>query len=491
MSQYPGQVGAAFSQAPFLVQGALGIARAGTTMLVQAVAGEPDTLEAAAPQYREIARQVAELSSSAAEASNINGWEGQAREAFDAKVKAVADQTEALSPQIAQTADLLVQAAQTSRRAAEQIVNTVQQTIQMITAAYQKVKAAAAVSLGQAIAAFIQWVISMGAQIVSMVRQIGEMAAGLLSRAGAMLQRLGSLVQQGAQRIKQLVEGLDIPGAVNRAIDVVGNWAKGVYESAKGDMSHDAWEKDFGAEDSDHKNNQDFTWGNQRKTLDTDGDGEADAVDLDGDGVDDDSGKSGVDVGAKATLLEAEEEVSVASGEVSGETDLGGGASASGEASGSVLYAGGEASVYADEKGIGAEATARLGLVEGSASGEVGWDHAKAKGEVSGFVGGEANATAHVGREGGEASFDAFAGGKVEASGTVEAAGVGATGTAEGWAGIGIEGDINATYEDGKLTFGGSGGAALGVGGKLGFEVEIDVNEAVDTIKDVGDFLGF
>ena len=72
------------------------------------------------------------------------------------------------------------------------------------------------------------------------------------------------------------------------------------------------------------------------------------------------------------------------------------------------------------------------------------------------------------------AGGELFAGGKI--SGTVEGdvGGVGGEGTAEGWAGAGIEGDADIGFKDGKFTIGGHGGAALGLGGKIGGEVTLD-----------------
>ena len=54
-------------------------------------------------------------------------------------------------------------------------------------------------------------------------------------------------------------------------------------------------------------------------------------------------------------------------------------------------------------------------------------------------------------------------------------------GEAEGWAGIGASGDVDFGFHDGKFEIGGSGGVALGVGGKLSGHITIDPGEVIET----------
>ena len=68
--------------------------------------------------------------------------------------------------------------------------------------------------------------------------------------------------------------------------------------------------------------------------------------------------------------------------------------------------------------------------------------------------------------------------------------GIGGEATAEGWAGAGVSGDVDFGYREGKFTVGGSGGIALGLGGKLGAEVTIDVGGVIDTGGDIIDGIG-
>jgi len=89
-----------------------------------------------------------------------------------------------------------------------------------------------------------------------------------------------------------------------------------------------------------------------------------------------------------------------------------------------------------------------------------------------------------------DAAFDAFAGVEAGFDAGIESelGDVGVSGGA--YAGVGVSGELNAGYEDGKLTLGGSFGVAYGIGGHLGFEVTINVKEivenAIEAAKDFG-----
>ena len=123
------------------------------------------------------------------------------------------------------------------------------------------------------------------------------------------------------------------------------------------------------------------------------------------------------------------------------------------------------------------------------------------------YVGAEAGAKVGVnfnprtGDAGVSAGLDAFAGakakGRVRQSFGAAGENLGAVGVrGEAWAGIGASANASAGFEDGKFKLSGSVGAALGVGGKVGFDLEIDVvgtakaaskiaSDAVETASEV------
>lgn len=113
------------------------------------------------------------------------------------------------------------------------------------------------------------------------------------------------------------------------------------------------------------------------------------------------------------------------------------------------------------------------------------------------YVGAEAGAKGAVnfsprtGDVGVSAGLDAFAGakakGRVRQSFGAAGENLGAVAVrGEAWAGIGASADASAGFEDGKFKLSGSVGAALGVGGKVGFDLEIDVVGTAKAATKVG-----
>ena len=149
---------------------------------------------------------------------------------------------------------------------------------------------------------------------------------------------------------------------------------------------------------------------------------------------------------------------------------------------------GAEASISGDGLVIGANGKVVVAGAEGSVSGEYGYAEGKLAGEA--YVGAEAEGRVELGPTGAHATGEVFAGAKAEGTVSGDVGGVGGEGTAEGWAGIGASGHVEAGYDDGKITVGGSGGLAFGLGGKLGGSVTIDLPEVADTAGDVVDEIG-
>lgn len=184
----------------------------------------------------------------------------------------------------------------------------------------------------------------------------------------------------------------------------------------------------------------------------------------------------------------------VAEREVKGEKTFDNGAKVEGSASGEVLSAEYEAKAELSSDGISAGVNANATLVAGEAKGSATYGIAEAKGEVRAAVEADASANASLGADGLHAGGEAFIGGRLTGDGSLDVGGVGVGAHGELQAGVGVSGDLDAGFEDGKFKFGGSVGAALGVGGKVGFDVEIDPGKVTNTIKDgaqkVGEWFG-
>jgi hypothetical protein len=158
-----------------------------------------------------------------------------------------------------------------------------------------------------------------------------------------------------------------------------------------------------------------------------------------------------------------------------------------GDGSVTVLGADGSASATIDKEGVKVNADGTITILgaEGTITGSLGPAELGAHGEV--LVGANAEGDLSITREGVHAGGELFAGGKIEVSVNGDVGGVGGEGRAEGWAGIGISGNADVSFKDGKLTLGGDGGAAFGFGGKLGGEVTVDVPEILGHGQDLAE----
>jgi hypothetical protein len=76
-----------------------------------------------------------------------------------------------------------------------------------------------------------------------------------------------------------------------------------------------------------------------------------------------------------------------------------------------------------------------------------------------------------------EGRAGAFAGARASVDGTIGVGPFSVTGHAEGQAGAGAEASAHAGYDHGRLHFGVHAGAALGLGGNLGFDVNVNVDQ--------------
>lgn len=214
---------------------------------------------------------------------------------------------------------------------------------------------------------------------------------------------------------------------------------------------------------------------------------DADGGDGDSEGGED---KDGVPLNVRYDIAEGEGLIGneVSAGGSVGDENFG----ARGEASATVGLKG-EYGVYAGTGGLVATAGIMAGA-QASASGSAYVGPATVAGEASAMAGVSAEGAVALSATGVSAQAEAFAGAKAEASGSADIGGVGVTGTAEAWAGVGIEANVDIGITDGKLTIGGSFGAALGVGGSVGGGITIDLNKVGDSLSSaadaVGDFFG-
>jgi uncharacterized protein YukE len=186
----------------------------------------------------------------------------------------------------------------------------------------------------------------------------------------------------------------------------------------------------------------------------------------------------------------AEAGVDVAHGSVDGQFHDGD-VSGSGKAEGSVLGADAKASATVSALGAKGSAEAEAYLAKGSAEGDLKAGPAELKGSGEALVGADAKANAEIGPTGASGHAEAFAGAKAEGDVGASVAGVGAGAHGEAWAGVGAEADGQIGMgDDGKFHVGGSVGAALGVGGKVGFNVTVDPKEVEHSVSTAASDVG-
>ncbi|MDO4783628.1 MAG: WXG100 family type VII secretion target [Propionibacteriaceae bacterium] len=157
------------------------------------------------------------------------------------------------------------------------------------------------------------------------------------------------------------------------------------------------------------------------------------------------------------------------------------------------LFYDAKAGVSAKDWQFSGAAGVEAGLVRAGVDGQAEWGVLEAKGKGEAYVGGKADVELGVGKSGINAEAEAFAGARASVSGSADVAGVGVTGGAEGWAGIGASAKAQFGKVDGKYGFKLELGAAIGIGGKVSIGFQVDVPKLVNSVKDgaraVGDFV--
>lgn len=181
---------------------------------------------------------------------------------------------------------------------------------------------------------------------------------------------------------------------------------------------------------------------------------------------------------------------SVWGAEAQGRSDFAGG-EVSGTAGVNLLGVEGQAGVGLQDGNATASASGKAYLAQASAEGKYQAGYFETSGKASAFAGAQAEAKGSVGMDGAHGEAGAFAGAKAEAEGHASVAGVGVGGTAEGWAGVGAEAKFDAGFkDDGTFVIGGEAGVGLGLGGKLGGQIEIDPGKVTDAAGDAADAVG-
>lgn len=147
------------------------------------------------------------------------------------------------------------------------------------------------------------------------------------------------------------------------------------------------------------------------------------------------------------------------------------------------------ADIGATNEGYTAEADVAAG-VGAEASGRADYGPVGAYGRADGLAGADTGVNTTLGLEGLNAGAEAFAGAKGGVAGGADIGGIGVGGTAEGWAGAGAEAHVTLGEKDGKFKIGADAGAAIGLGGEVGFEFTVDPTKVTHTVGQIGHEIG-
>ena len=167
-----------------------------------------------------------------------------------------------------------------------------------------------------------------------------------------------------------------------------------------------------------------------------------------------------------------------------------GGEHANATAKADVLFYDAKAGVSAKDWQLSGTAGVEAGLVRAGVDGQAEWGVAEAKGKAEAYVGGKADIEAGIGKSGANLQAEAFAGARATVEGSADVAGIGVTGGAEGWAGIGASANAQIGMVDGKFGVKLELGAAIGLGGKVSLGFQVDVPKLVDSVKGAADAVG-
>ncbi|MFD7920306.1 putative T7SS-secreted protein [Streptomyces sp. NPDC059740] len=192
----------------------------------------------------------------------------------------------------------------------------------------------------------------------------------------------------------------------------------------------------------------------------------------------------------EAKLWERKGEAKVWGKEAEGESQFGDDGKVSGKAGVKLLGVDGTVGASVKDGRLEATLGGKAYLAQASAEGGVEYGPAALKADAEAFAGAEAQGSLSAGKDGVHAGAEAFAGAKATANAHADVGGIGAGATAEGWAGVGAEAHADLGVKNGKFEIGADVGVGLGLGGKVGFQVEVDPQKVVDTVGDIGDKVG-
>ncbi|MBB1484491.1 WXG100 family type VII secretion target [Tessaracoccus sp. MC1865] len=207
MTEYNNSLDSWYQQCPWPVQQVLEWPYQKTSEALRWITGDPNRVAGYAPTYDAIAQRVQQLGAEVESArAGIGMWDGQARMAFDAKMRQVRQNLESLAPAISQTQEILRSAAETSVSCANLILDIIRGVIEFLVSSLAVAGALAVFTAGASAVAWVAANLAKGAQALATVLKGVERAAKVLQALARALTKIQAVMKKVADVLKAIRE---------------------------------------------------------------------------------------------------------------------------------------------------------------------------------------------------------------------------------------------------------------------------------------------
>ena len=194
------------------------------------VTGEPNTVAGQSAIYQQIGQQVLEVGQQLSDTANgISLWEGEAHDAYMAKMALARGNFDKLGPAIQQTQEILRAAAETSVEAANMILSIIRSVIEFLLTSLAISAALAVFTFGASMGAWIAANLAKGAHALAKIAQGLARVAQVLTRIAGLLEKLAVIMKKVAEVLKALRALLKLLAELKKEVGIVG---KGVVTAA-------------------------------------------------------------------------------------------------------------------------------------------------------------------------------------------------------------------------------------------------------------------
>jgi uncharacterized protein YukE len=235
--EYANKLEVWFSSLPGIVQDALHEPFSWMDNALRSVAGDPDALLAAVPQYLQIADAVEQVGrQQLADRQALAGhWSGEAYDAFCGRMQFVEAQLDQVAQTIRQVKEVLETGARACVESANMIIDLVTSLIMFALGTLAVNVALSVITFGASLAAEVALVIARAATTLAKVARVVEKLAAVLNKIAQVFVKLEKLLRRIVEILKQIKEVLKEADALTKASkgwDKVGAMVSGGIQKA-------------------------------------------------------------------------------------------------------------------------------------------------------------------------------------------------------------------------------------------------------------------